>query len=205
MADDHAVAGRLKRPSWSDPRLLVGLLLIAIAVVAVGLTVKATDDSVSYYAARDTLTPGTVLSESSVDVAQGRVPGEAYVAVEGSEPWGMVVSRTVAAGELVPHGALVEAADADVRPIAVVTGVPLAEGIEPGSIVDVWVSKESDDERATVVIAEGLTVAAVDRGDGAFATREDTVHVAVPTADVGAFLGAVSGGGTIAVVGLGSR
>ena len=55
-----AVVGRVRRPSWRDPRLLVGLALIALAVAAVVLIVQRSDTTEPFYAAARDLAPGTV-------------------------------------------------------------------------------------------------------------------------------------------------
>src|SRR4249919_2650772 len=46
-----AVVGRVRRPSWRDPRLLVGIALIALAVAAVVLIVQRSDTTEPFYAA----------------------------------------------------------------------------------------------------------------------------------------------------------
>lgn len=203
MRHDAPHRGRLKRPAWSDPRLLAGTLLIVISLVAVSMTVRAADATVAYYAATDALTPGTVLTEEHLATQDVLLAGEPYIPAPEA-PLGKVVARTIGSGELIPKDALVDPAGAGVRPVAVVTAVPLADGIEPGSVVDVWITSDGEDP-ATVVIGEGLTVTAVDRGDGGLAQGSDTVHIAVPTDDVGGFIGAVTSGGDIAVVGLGAH
>ncbi|HZJ39418.1 MAG TPA: hypothetical protein VFD20_00510, partial [Demequina sp.] len=71
---DTPVAGRLRRPGWRDPRLLAGLLLIAVAVTAVAGIVRSADTTFPYYAAADTLTPGTVLTRDDVVVVRVRIP-----------------------------------------------------------------------------------------------------------------------------------
>ena len=38
-----ATAARLKRPSWKDPRLLVGILLVLVSVAGVGFLVGRAD------------------------------------------------------------------------------------------------------------------------------------------------------------------
>ncbi|WP_062078106.1 hypothetical protein [Demequina globuliformis] len=206
MPSDSPVAGRLKRPSWTDPRLLIGIALIALSLVAVAMTVRAADSTVAHYSARDTLTPGSTLTEQDVVVSAVKVPDGEYLETSAEPRWGAVVTRTVGAGELVPVDALTDADDAGVRPIAVTTSLPLAEGLQAGSVVDVWLTTEDDaGARSTVLIGEGLTVTAVERADGAFASGGDTVHVGVDTAGVAAFLDAVASGGALAVVGPGSN
>lgn len=195
------VAGRLRRPGWRDPRLLVGLLMIAVAVTAVTGIVRASDTTAPYYAAKDTLAPGTVLTRDDVVVVHVRIPSGPYVAPT-QEPWGQVVTRVVGDGEIVPRAALADPDDFDGRPIAVRTSLPLADGVERGSLVDVYLTRTDADEPRTELIASGLAVESVDDDSGSFSAGSvETVYVVVPRGDVGPFLDALASQGDISVVG----
>jgi len=199
---DTPVAGRLRRPGWRDPRLLVGLLLIAISVTAVTGIVRSSDTTVPYYAAKDTLTPGTVLARDDVVVVQVRIPDGTYVAPD-EEPWGLVVTRVVGDGELVPHASLADQDDFAGRPIAVRTSLPLAEGVERGSLVDVYLTRTDADEPDTALVASHLVVESVDHDSGSFSAGSvETVYVVVPQHDIEEFLDALASKGEISVVGL---
>lgn len=198
---DTPVAGRLRRPGWRDPRLLVGLLLIAVAVTAVAGIVRSADTTFPYYAAADTLTPGTVLTTDDVVVVRVRVPDGTYVA-PGEEPWGQVVTRVVGNGELMPHAALATPAEFDGRPIAVRTSLPLADGVERGSVVDVYLTRTDADEPRTELVASSLVVESVDHDSGSFSAGSvETVYVVVPQRDIEQFLDALAAEGDISVVG----
>lgn len=198
---DTPVAGRLRRPGWRDPRLLVGLLLIAVAVTAVAGIVRSADTTFPYYAAADTLTTGTVLTTDDVVVVRVRIPDGTYVA-PGEEPWGQVVTRVVGNGELVPRAALAAPADFDGRPIAVRTSLPLADGVERGSVVDVYLTRTDADEPRTELVASSLVVESVDHDSGSFSAGSvETVYVVVPQRDIEQFLDALAAEGDISVVG----
>ncbi len=208
MDDRSPVAGRLRRPGWKDPRLLIGLLLMAVAIVGVASIVRAADHTVPHYAARDTLTPGTVLEPEDLVVTHVRVGGDGYLsadAVEESQPWGQVVTRVVGAGELVPASALAGPEAFDGRPIAVISTSPVAADVQKGSVVDVWVTSAHSDSEApqSRPIAEGLVVADVERETNAFARGgHETVYVVVPRADLEEFLSSLAIAGEVSVVGL---
>jgi len=196
------VAGRLKRPSWRDPRLLIGLLLIAISVIAVTSLVRSADQTAPYYTANDVLTPGTVLKESDLLIAHVRVAEGVYAKADVEPPWGSVVTRIVGAGELVPADAVSSVADVEVRAVAVVTSTPLARGIETGSIVDVWLTAEALAGPASTQVASGLVVDQVERDEGAFAVGStETVYVLVPVDAMSQFLGAIATDGDVSIVG----
>ncbi|MBC7298203.1 MAG: hypothetical protein H5T82_04845 [Demequina sp.] len=198
---DTPVAGRLRRPGWRDPRLVVGLLLISVAVIAVTGIVRSADTTVPYYAARHALTPGTILRMSDVVVVHVRIPEGVYAA-PGQQPWGQVVTRVIGDGELVPHDSLADPQDFDGRPIAVRTNLPLADGVERGSTVDIYLTRTDADEPRTELVASGLVVEAVDHDAGSFSAGSvETVYVVVPRRDVERFLDALATKGDISVVG----
>lgn len=206
-------AVRLRRPGWRDPRLLVGLVLIAASVALGSWAVGAAQRTVPVWVARDVLAPGDALRASDLVVADVRLGSAAagYLRADGDLPADRVVLRTVGAGELVPV-ASVGAADAlDVRPVAVPLAGPPSRGLVAGAAVDVWwtpapaagVGADAPDDAGTGPrpLATALTVAEVTAPDGAFGGGgERTVHVLVPVADLPAVLAALAGDGVVDVV-----
>lgn len=207
MDEGVPVAGRLRRPGWKDPRLLIGLLLIAVSIVGVSAIVSAADRTTPYYVAKSTLTPGTVLAIDDLAVAHVRIGSGGYLLADGTaeaEPWGQVVTRVVEEGELLPAGALASADAFDSRPVAVVTTSPVSADVRPGSVVDVWVTASGGEGPPdSTLVGEGLVVADVNRDQGAFsAGSSETVYVVVPRAGLEGFLEALAMEGAVSVVGL---
>ncbi|MFO7243826.1 MAG: hypothetical protein DIU73_002990 [Actinomycetes bacterium] len=200
------VAGRMRRPSWRDPRLLVGLVLIAVSVAAVATIVRTADQTSPYYAARGPIAPGTVLAPDDLVIVNARIGSDAYVPAT-LKPWGQVVTRVVGEGELLPADALSAPEDFDGRPVAVRTSLPLAATIERGAIVDVYVTEHDATGRpATRLIGSGLAVDDVVRDERSFGLGTgETVYVVVPSAQIVGFLEALAGGGDISVVGLAGK
>lgn len=208
MHESSPVAGRLRRPGWKDPRLLVGVLLIAVAIVGVSAIVQGADRTVAYYTADSTLTPGTVLEEEHLAVEHVRVAEGTYVTADTeSQPWGQVVTRVVESGELVPASALSKPDDFDGRPVAVVTTSPVADEVKAGARVDVWVTAAGPTgDPVSSLVGEQLVVADVAREEGAFATsRAPTVYVVVPRDQIQSFLEALAVDGDVSVVGRGGQ
>lgn len=208
MHESSPVAGRLRRPGWKDPRLLVGILLIVVAIVGVSAIVQGADRTVAYYAANATLTPGMVLEEGDLSIAHVRVADGTYLAADATaEPWGQVVTRVIEGGELVPASALASPTDFDGRPVAVVTTSPVAEDIVPGSQVDIWVTAANGQgDPVSSLVGEQLVVAEVVREDGAFsASRAPTVYVVVPSGEIQPLFEALAVDGDVSVVGRGGQ
>ena len=91
-------AARLRRPSWRDPRLLVGLLLVAVAVV-VGTTAVAAADGLPGKPAPDTFIAAA--RRLGVDPAEAVVVEDAVsgVAAGRAGNFGLVVGVDRGVGE----------------------------------------------------------------------------------------------------------
>ena len=176
-------AARLRRPSWRDTRLLIGVLLVLASVLVGARVLAAADDSVPVWAARVTLTPGTevrpdLLTEVRVQLGSGAA---GYLSAVSVIRPGFVVLRTVGAGELVPRSALGITAELNRRPVAVPVAGPVPAGVAPGGLVDLWVSVRdrsagADSYAAPRRIVEAAEVASVSRQTGALAGA-DTASV----------------------------
>ena len=57
------VTSRIRRPSWRDPRLGVGVLLVAGSVALGSWTMARADHTVTVFTAATVLAPGEVLAE----------------------------------------------------------------------------------------------------------------------------------------------
>jgi len=200
----YATSGRLRRPSWRDPRLLVGLALIALSVAAVVAIVQRADTTQPFYAAAHDLAPGTVLSASDLVVVHVRVAAGEYVSASDAAE-GRVLDRTVGEGELIPASGLTEATGYSARTIAVTSAMPLAEGVGVGTLVDVWVTAQDDLGAHSTLVGQNLPVAEVREAQSGLGARGgQTVYVAVPLDEVATVLAAVSTSDDVAIVAAGS-
>ncbi|HKG48802.1 MAG TPA: SAF domain-containing protein [Actinomycetales bacterium] len=137
-----ALARRLRAPSWRDPRLLVGLLLVLGSITAGGLVVAAADDTVPVYVATRPLMPGDALDPADLTVVHARLDAAQprYLVAASGPPRGRVLVRTVAAGELVPLSAVGSREQVELRPVSVPLPAEGSEQIKTGALVDVWVA-----------------------------------------------------------------
>lgn len=203
-------ATRLRRPGWRDPRLLVGVALIAASVALGSWVVTTAQRTVPVYVARDVLVPGGALSSAALVVADVRLSDrvDRYLRADEPLPDDAVLLRTVGAGELVPVAAVGAAADLDVRAIPVTLSGPAPSGLVAGSRVDLWLTPppSGDTEGPAQAptpheLATALTVTEVSDPDGAFVSGgARTVHVLVPVDQLPDVLGALAGDGTVDVV-----
>ncbi|GAB3687294.1 SAF domain-containing protein [Angustibacter aerolatus] len=134
-------ATRLRAPSWRDPRLSIGLLLVFGSVLLGAWTLSRADDRTPSWVAAAALAPGQVVGPHDVTTASVDLGDRADAYLDRSTVVvGQVVVRAVQPGELVPRAALGDRAQVRLRPVSVPLGDAEAGTVVAGSLVDVWVS-----------------------------------------------------------------
>src|SRR5699024_4585869 len=138
-----------------------------------------------------------------------RVPAvaDAYLTPGGGRAAGLVVLRTVGAGEMGPLAALGSAQSVQVRTVTVPVDAALAESIRPAGLVDLWVALPAGDGGAGATLAapeplvQSVQVAQVHEDTSIFAGADQMVaQVLVPVDDLADVLAAQTGDGTITTV-----
>ena len=151
-------ASRLATPGWLDGRLVLGLLLVLVSVVVGARVLSSADRSTLVWAASKDLTAGTLLADGDLEPVRVRLfeSAGAYVGAGAQPPVGYVVRRGLAAGELLPQGALAERERA--AELRLVT-VPVEAGHYPPTLrddqrVDLWVTPQAEADPATGAAAD---------------------------------------------------
>ncbi|MDM4762696.1 hypothetical protein QT381_06720 [Galbitalea sp. SE-J8] len=206
-----AHAGR--RRFWFDPRFAIGVALIVAAVAGVTVLVTALDRTVAVVAARQTVVPGDRIDADDVVVRRVSVDGaESLYLTPGELADGVVVTRTVGTGELLPRAAVGDPAGVDTTTIVVPLAGELAAAVQPGAVVDVWsdgsgtasvppASGEADAAALPAIVAPNVAVARiVDEPVLVAGSATTSVEVLVPRDVVPALIAAMSGGGALRVV-----
>lgn len=185
-------AARLRQPSWTDARLVAGVLMVLLAVLGGAAAVSAADKSVQVWGVRRALTAGTTLQRDDVTARRVRLFGDdlkRYVDVRSGSPEGRVLTRDLGDGDLLPVSAL---ASADTKPETRVVGIPLdrahAAGgsVERGDRVDVFATRKTAGGSETQAVLRNVLVVDVERPGGGFGTgrAEFVVIVEVEPDDV---------------------
>jgi hypothetical protein len=153
-------ARRASAPGWRDPRLWVGVAVVAGSVFAGSVVVGSSDETVGVWAAAGPLATGHVLTSGDLAVRRVRFadPADAdrYLPADRALPSGLRLSRAVGAGELVPQGAVAPDSRSDLRqlPVAVPPDqVPQAVGV--GDVVDVYVRPAAREGCAGSTVCDG--------------------------------------------------
>ncbi|MDQ4039354.1 MAG: SAF domain-containing protein [Actinomycetota bacterium] len=129
---------RLRAPRWLNFRLIAGILLVLVSVVAGARILTAADASDVVWAAESDLAAGTILADGdlrAVPVSLAEA-GPAYM-LSSTDPVGRALRSPISTGELLPRSALAETST------LVDIALPIAAGFVPpnlqrGQLVDVY-------------------------------------------------------------------
>ena len=219
QSQESGSSSKRRRSFWIDPRFIVGVVLVVVSVLGVDALVNAANASVDVLAARSTLTPGERVHASDLvptSVRVGRTAG-LYLQAADVPAAGVVVTRAVAAGELVPHSAIGSEAGRSLTSIVISVNGALAASIGPGSRVDLWASQSSDvaeasadgttppDEAAsgyaapTVLVSSAIVVRLVDQKN-LVASNGSSIELLVPKSSTASVLDAIANGAVLNVL-----
>jgi Flp pilus assembly protein CpaB len=184
-----AEATRTTRRGWRDPRIVVGVAIMAVSLLLGAWLLARADDTVTALAVRRDLPAGARIGAGDLEVVHVRLDADLatrYVASRDELPRQPVLSRPVDGGELLARGALAAGpSDPGVEvPLSVATD-DLPATVRPGSVVDVWVVPDTSHGapsggRARSVL-QGVTVLAVaSPGDSLAPEGTRQVIVTVP-------------------------
>jgi hypothetical protein len=144
---------RLTRPAWSDPRLILGVLLVLGSTVLGATVVAASGSTTGYWAVRDDVKQGDPVERADLVRADAHVSGSAadqLMPVDEPLPerlGSLVWARDLRGGALVDQAALASEATAHVAelPLSVAAGAAPAD-LQRGDRVDVWVGPGPGDD-----------------------------------------------------------
>jgi hypothetical protein len=187
-----------------DPRLLIGIVLIAASTTGVWALVSGLDDSVEVYAARDTITPGTRIDHADLTTESVRLGATAdqYLLPGELPEGGLVVSRTIEAGELVPDSAVDDADRTGLATVVVPSRGALPSGLDAGATVDVWSARQVERDRyePPAVLVARAEIAGIQEPEGMVDSGGASVELLIPREKVAALLEALAAGDAIDLV-----
>jgi hypothetical protein len=197
-----------RRPVWLDPRFVVGLVLVLASTGGVVALLRSADTSVVVMAAGAPLDAGRTVHASDLVPVRVRLDTATGLYLTPDAAEGMVVTRFVGAGELVPRSSL---SSADARTTASVV-IPTSAGVDhlvgPGTVVDVWAAAAKGSGtgayEAPRVVVSGATVSQVIQPQGFVADQDHTqVQLTLPRQDVAALLASTDAHDEITLVPVG--
>jgi len=192
---------RGQRSGWRDPRLWIGIVLVAASVVVGARVLAAADDTVQVWTAATDLGAGQRVAPDDLVAQRVRFADDAalagYFTVDDELPADLELTRSVAAGELLPRGAVGTPAAAGLVEVPIAVEPELVPpSVAPGDVVDVYVvapltaAADGQDQQPppSGPALTGATVVAAPELASSFGTsgRRQLV-VAVPEADAPGF------------------
>jgi hypothetical protein len=195
------VAARLGRARWLDPRLLGGLLLVLLSVVVGAKVLADADERVQVWTVTHDLGADTRLTSNDLAARSVRLDNAAARYVSASQHLdGMVLTRQVDDGELLPLDAVARDGTRDQRRVIVQVDRVGAAGLDKGRVVDVYAVREAaagEDPAPPELVLAGVTVADdVTASAGAFGGSGSKAGIAllVDGADVSSLIDAMAHG-----------
>jgi hypothetical protein len=189
-----------------DPRIVLGIVLVAASTLGVTGVVQGLNRTEPVYRAVEPLVAGAHISAADLVATPVRLGPADALYLSGPVPaGGYVVVRTIAAGEMVPLSALGSASAVDVASVVVDLSTRLSGSIVPGAVVDLWSAPRrtgsTTEFGAPIVLVSGATVVRTIAPQGIVqAAQQNTVEMQVPRDDVAAVLEAVADGARISAV-----
>jgi hypothetical protein len=166
-------ARRLSTLRWRDPRLAVGVVLVAGSVLLGSQVLASADDTTALWSVRENVAAGAQVPRDAVQVDDVRLEDgqDAVLYLPADEPFptDLVAAHDLTAGELVSRS------DVSLPGVRAATELPVAvqDGNRPsdlavGERVDVWVTSvdTAQHEEPARLMLDGVHVVAVDAAGG---------------------------------------
>ncbi|WP_436326551.1 hypothetical protein [Brevibacterium sp. FAM 27836] len=199
---------RIRRPKWTDTRLLAGAMLVVLAVVGTYLLITSANSTTRVWASAHALVPGEVLDATDLRVAEVNLAdiGSKYLSADEALPAGTSVRSVVAAGELLAASTVAPLTELEGRVVAIDVAGSVPSVVAAGSLVDVWAQPEQngldDDGSAPRQLVESAPVAHITRDVGSFGVGDGArIEVFVGTGQLSDVLAALDGRSVLSVVG----
>ncbi|MDT0201886.1 SAF domain-containing protein [Nocardioides sp. AE5] len=183
-------AQRARAHGWRDPRLWIGLALVAGSVLVGARLLGAADDTTQVWAVRTDLAAGQAVTADDLVAARVRFSDDdedRYLSTSQALPDDAVLVRAVGAGELLPAGALATGAAQFVEVPLSAPAQDIPTTLARGSRIDVYVVPapggapgDDSDASARKVLDDVLVVAAPEADDVLGNVGNRQVLVAVP-------------------------
>ncbi|THG30706.1 hypothetical protein E6C64_07830 [Naasia lichenicola] len=200
------VGGASRPRFWLDVRFVLGILLVVGSVTGVVLVVGSAERTVAVYAAAEPLAAGDLVTADQLTTIEVRLGGaDGRYLSDGDLPdGGVMVTRSVAAGELVPIAAV--GAPTSIRDASIVirTSSELPRGVDAGTVIDLWSAAEQENSgryAPPAVLVGSATVVRIVEASGLILDADShAVEVLVPKTAVARVLQAIANSDAISVV-----
>ncbi|MDO9590414.1 MAG: hypothetical protein Q7J04_04670 [Microcella sp.] len=203
IATPPSSAGTARR--YRDPRLVIGLALVTVSIAAVVGIVALADEGEMVLAAPRLLVEGDRVDLADLEprrVVLG-VEGHGYLTVAGFPEAGVVVTRTVGAGELVPLSAIGDERGPRSTTVVISLSTALGATVRPGDRLDLWAAPAEEAGRfgAPAVIASGTQLVRTVATEGIVTSGEaGRIELLVARRDIARILYALANGDALSAI-----
>lgn len=194
-----------RRRRYVDARVLIGLVLVVSSIAAVVGIVAAADDGEDVLAAPRLLTTGERITIDDLEVRRVSLgfDGHGYLRPSDIPAEGVVVSRTVGTGELVPLAAVGDARGPSATTVVVTLSTAIGATVRPGDSLDLWSAPALDAGRfgAPAVVASKTQLVRVIAEEGIVSTTQaGQIEVLIARRDVARILQAMANGDALSAI-----
>jgi hypothetical protein len=199
------VPDRKKRPFWFDPRFAIGLVLVAASVVGVVVVVEANDSSVAVMAAQAAIAPGDTVHRDDLRTEMVRVGNaqQLYLLPDDVPAEGVVVTRAVSAGELLPIAAVGSTQAIELTTVVLQLTSRLPEAVGEGTRLDIWAARASGSGEfaaPSVIVPAALVVRLVTEDALMGSSSGPLVEALIPRSAVATVLESVANGAALSAI-----
>ena len=175
-------ASRATTPGWRDPRLWVGVVIVAVSVVGGSRLLAAADDSVPVWAVSSDMGTGDEVTGADLVARRVRFVDtddlDLYFPADQALPADLRLRQDVGSGELLPRSATGSADEAGVLQLPVtVEPAALPPGVGAGSVVDVYLRTDGRCPVCSDAALAEVTVVTVPAPDELTATQQVVLAV----------------------------
>lgn len=177
---------RAQAPRWRDPRLVAGVVIVAMCVLLGSRVLAGADDTVAVLSLRHDVPRGASLDRQDLTVAHVHFSGDGadrYAHAPTVLAPGSVATHDLAAGELLPLSAIASSAGPQLIEVPLsLAPDDLPASVRRGATVDVWVTPKvaaagADRVRAHLALGDVVVVAVPAGGEGLAPTTTRQVIV----------------------------
>ncbi|WP_343902090.1 SAF domain-containing protein [Arthrobacter rhombi] len=197
---------RLRKPGWKDPRLLVGLLLVAASVAGVLTLVSTQNQTVPMYVARQDIALGQKIDPAKLRVVDVRLDAvrDSYLSAEQPPADDLQANALIRSGELLPVASIGGRDPQGRKPLSVELPQELPIAVGVGTRVDVWAAERGSTSTTygePKRLLQAVEVSAIRERDAGFGVASgQLVELLVTDEDLPGMLSAIANDARLTVV-----
>lgn len=203
----HSISVPRTTSVWKDPRLVAGVILLIVSIIACSQLITSARAGISLYQTTRPIAQGESLGPTNTRVVDVRPESEAYV-LEGELPSGARSLVNLGPGELIARSAVTTTAQEDQRTLVISVSDGLPDSVAPGTTLELWFVPTpqigSQEKQSPQLITGKATLVKVLGDSGILAGQgASRIEVRLSASDISGILESAHGNGTLSAVPVG--